>query len=58
MLEKALHDAKELEGKVALAQCQNETLSKELKAQANYKLVADELKNKVANLQEEKDILT
>ena len=50
MLEKALHDAAKLEGKLALAQRQNKALSKELKPQADYKLVANELKAKLADL--------
>ena len=41
-----------------MAQRQNKALREELKAQADYKLVADELKANVEDLQEAKDILT
>ena len=57
-LEKTLQDAKALKGKLALAQRQNKALQEELKAQASYKLVTDELKAEVVDLQEAKDILT
>ena len=58
LLEKALNDAEQLEGKLFLALCQKQDLQETLSAQADYRAIVDELKLEVADLQEAKEVLT